>query len=56
MSMTKEQAIEKVVELQKLVSEEVEWNFGYMTDEGQDYLDLIQKIESEFNLPDSTPK
>jgi hypothetical protein len=54
--MTREQAIEKVAELRKLVSKEVEWNFGYMTEKGHDYLDLVQKIENEFNLPDSTPK
>ncbi len=46
--MTREQAITKVAELRKLVSKEVEYNFGYMTDEGFEYLVLIQKIESEF--------
>ena len=53
--MNKEQAIQEVARLHKLIDAEVEWNFGRMTDLAHEHLEKVWKLEEEFKLPSSTP-
>lgn len=53
--MNKEQAIQEIARLRKLIEAEVEWNFGRMTETAHVALEKVWKLEEEFKLPSSTP-
>jgi hypothetical protein len=53
---TRQEAAAEVARLRKIIANEVEYNYGRMTDEAQTHLERVWELEERFKLPSSTPQ
>ena len=53
---TRQEAAAEVARLRKIIANEVEYNYGRMTDDAQTHLERVWELEKRFKLPSSTPQ